>query len=45
MYTKKVYPALGMMQWTKYESLVFIAIGLGAVLLSEVFGLTWIKVP
>ena len=45
MYTKKVFPAIGMIMWTKYESLIFLSIGTAFVLLIKYLGLTRVKVP
>ncbi len=45
MYTKKVFPAIEMIKWTKYESLLFLSIGAVFVILIEYLGLTWLKIP
>lgn len=45
MYTKKVFPAIGMFKWTKYESFLFLIIGTIFVILIKYLGLTWLKIP
>lgn len=45
MYTKKVYPAIGMIVWTRVEIFIFLVIGITFVVLNEYFGLTWIELP
>jgi putative membrane protein len=45
MYTKKVYPALDMFMWTRYESFLFLFIGTIYVILVEYLGFTWLRIP
>lgn len=45
MYTKRVYSIVGMAIWTRFESFIFIAIGIIFVLLIEYLGLSWLKIP
>ena len=45
MYTKKVYPIIGMAVWTRFESLIFIGIGIVFVVLIELLGLSWLQIP
>lgn len=45
MYTKKVYPVIGMAIWTRFESLIFVGIGIVFVALIELLGLSWLQIP
>ncbi len=45
MYTKKVYKAVDMAKWTRYETLLFIVIISAVVALYFFFDLNWIKIP
>jgi len=45
MYTKRIYPILGMMKWTKWETMLFFVIALIPTILFEVFELTWLQIP
>ena len=45
MYTKKVYKAFDMVKWTRYETFLFLAIGLIVVALYYFLDLKWIKIP
>jgi len=45
MYIKKVFPVFGMFMWTRYESFLFVMIGLVFTVLMELFGLTWLRIP
>lgn len=45
MYTKKVFPVIGMAIWTRFESLIFLGIGTVFVILIEYLGLSWLKIP
>ena len=45
MYTKKVYKAVDMAKWTRYETLLFIVIISAVVALDYFFDLNWIKIP
>ena len=45
MYTKKVYKIKDMIMWTRYETLLFIGIGLLFVILYEIAGFSWIRIP
>ncbi|MEL7375756.1 MAG: bestrophin family ion channel, partial [Bacteroidota bacterium] len=45
MYTKKVFRAIDMARWTRYETFFFIALVSGVVALSYFFDLSWIKIP
>ena len=45
MYTKKVYKGLDMVKWTRYETLLFIAIVSVVVALYYFLDLSWIKIP
>ncbi len=45
MYTKKVFKALDMFLWTRYETFSFLAIIIVAVGLYQILGLEWLKIP
>ena len=45
MYTKKVFPVIGMAIWTRFESFIFLGIGIVFVILIEYLGLSWLKLP
>ena len=45
MYTKRIYPILGMMKWTRWETMLFFIIALIPTILFEVFELTWLQIP
>jgi putative membrane protein len=45
MYTKKVYKALDMARWTRYETYLFLAIAVAVVSVYYFFHLEWIKIP
>lgn len=45
MYTKKVYKAIDMAKWTRYETLLFLGIGVVSVALYQLLGLEWLKIP
>lgn len=45
MYIKKVYSAVNMMMWTRFETAIFILIGLTWICLYYFLGLDWLRVP
>ncbi len=45
MYTKKVFKAIDMAKWTRYETLLFLVYGIIVVALFFFFDLTWLKIP
>lgn len=45
MYTKKVYKALDMAKWTRFETLLFFIIAIVIVSLYYFFDLVWLKIP
>lgn len=45
MYTRKVFKAIDMAKWTKYETFVFIIIGLVVVSFYYFFELAWLQIP
>ncbi len=45
MYTKKVYRMRDMAKWTRFETYLFLVIGLIFVILYEIAGLHWIRIP
>ena len=45
MYTKKVYKGFDMVKWTRFESILFLAIGAAMVALYYFFDLSWLKIP
>lgn len=45
MYTKKVYRAVDMARWTRYETMLFLAYVIAIVALYQFLGLQWIKIP
>ncbi|MCB9038032.1 MAG: hypothetical protein H6557_15555 [Lewinellaceae bacterium] len=45
MYTKKTYKAIDMAMWTRFETLLFLAIGVAWVALYYFFNLEWLKIP
>lgn len=45
MYTKKVYKAMDMAKWTRYETFLFLGIIVFTVGAYELFDLQWIKIP
>jgi putative membrane protein len=45
MYIKRIYPILGMMKWTRWETMLFFVIALIPTILFEVFELTWLQIP
>ncbi|MGB3144691.1 MAG: bestrophin family ion channel [Maribacter sp.] len=45
MYTRKVFKALDMVKWTRYETLLFFAVITVLVALYYFFDLYWIKIP
>ena len=45
MYTRKVYKAKDMALWTRYETFLFLFIGVAVVSLYYFLDLTWLKIP
>ena len=45
MYTKKVFKAKDMAMWTRYETLLFVIVGLIVVGAYEFLNLEWLKIP
>ena len=45
MYTRKVYKVFDMARWTRYETILFLAIGAAIVTLYFFFDLSWLKIP
>jgi len=45
MYTKKVYKAIDMARWTRYETLLFVVVGSLIVGAYQYLNLTWIRIP
>lgn len=45
MYTKKVYSAIDMARWTRFETYLFIAYGAVFAGIYHFFDLTWIQIP
>ena len=45
MYTKKTYSTFQMISWTRFETLLFILLGILWVSLYFFFELTWLKIP
>ncbi len=45
MYTQKVYNIKDMFKWTRYETALFIVIGVVFVLAYKYLGLSWLKIP
>ncbi len=45
MYTKKVFKTWDMVKWTRYETFLFLGIGLLVVSLYYFFDLHWLKIP
>ena len=45
MYTRKVFRAKDMAKWTRYETFLFLGVGIFWVVLIKFFGMDWIKIP
>ena len=45
MYTRKVFKAMDMVKWTRFETFSFLIIGLVVVSLYYFFDLSWLKIP
>ena len=45
MYIRRIYPIMGMMKWTRWETMLFFVIALIPTILFEVFELTWLQIP
>jgi len=45
MYTKRIFPIRGLLQWTKRDILLFIIIASVPVFLFDIVGLKWLHVP
>lgn len=45
MYTKKVYRAKDMARWTRFETYLFIGIGLGWAAIYHFLDMDWLKIP
>ena len=45
MYTKKVYRAIDMAMWTRYETFLFLAVGIVSVVAYVYLDLEWLKIP
>lgn len=45
MYTKRIFPVMGVLKWTRYHIFLFLIIALVPVFLFDVVGLKWLHVP
>ena len=45
MYTKKRYPFIGLLRWTRYEILLFLILATIPVALIKLAGLEWLRLP
>ena len=45
MYTRKIFKARDMVKWTRFETLLFLTIGIVFVALYHFLDLTWLKIP
>ncbi|TYA74992.1 bestrophin family protein [Seonamhaeicola marinus] len=45
MYTRRIFPVVGIVKWTRRQILLFIFLALVPVVLYDIFGLKWLHVP
>ena len=45
MYIKRIYSIMGMMKWTRWETMLFFVIALIPTILFKVFELIWLQIP
>ena len=45
MYTKRIFPIKGLLQWTQRDILLFVVIASVPVFLFDIVGLKWLHVP